>query len=153
VWHLLLRTRYFEQSAESVSSSPLFCVILTSIFLPVILALGTQDHQLFDTLDDLSFSRFAAGDARLNKLPGWEKNSWGYHGDDGFSFSAEKAGNTYGPTFGGIYVMLSLLARWSDIFQGGDTVGAGIDFSQSRAFFTKNGALIGMATKLVTLPH
>ncbi|KAI9512293.1 SPRY-domain-containing protein [Russula earlei] len=70
---------------------------------------------------------FAAGDTRLNKLPGWEKNSWGYHGDDGYSFSAEKAGNTYGPTFG-----------------GGDTVGAGIDFSQNRAFFTKNGALIGM---------
>jgi hypothetical protein len=70
---------------------------------------------------------FAAADARLSKLPGWEKNSWGYHGDDGFSFSAEKAGNTYGPTFG-----------------GGDTVGAGIDFSQNRAFFTKNSTLIGM---------
>ncbi|KAI0307508.1 concanavalin A-like lectin/glucanase domain-containing protein, partial [Multifurca ochricompacta] len=70
---------------------------------------------------------FASGDTRLNKLPGWEKNSWGYHGDDGFSFSAEKAGNAYGPTFG-----------------GGDIVGAGIDFTQNRAFFTKNGTLIGM---------
>ncbi|KAF8272346.1 hypothetical protein EI94DRAFT_1656163 [Lactarius quietus] len=70
---------------------------------------------------------FTAGDTRLNKLPGWEKNSWGYHGDDGYSFSAEKAGNNYGPTFG-----------------GGDTIGAGIDFSQNRAFFTKNGTLIGM---------
>ncbi|KAI9460184.1 SPRY-domain-containing protein [Lactarius psammicola] len=70
---------------------------------------------------------FTAGDTRLNKLPGWEKNSWGYHGDDGYSFSAEKAGNTYGPTFG-----------------GGDIIGAGIDFSQNRAFFTKNGTLIGM---------
>jgi hypothetical protein len=49
--------------------------------------------------------RFAAGDTRLNKLPGWEKNSWGYHGDDGYSFSAEKAGSTYGPTFGGIYML------------------------------------------------
>ncbi|KAH9982169.1 hypothetical protein BGW80DRAFT_1261937 [Lactifluus volemus] len=70
---------------------------------------------------------FAAGDTRLDKLPGWEKNSWGYHGDDGYTFSAEKAGTTYGPTFG-----------------GGDTVGAGIDFSQNRAFFTKNGAFIGI---------
>jgi hypothetical protein len=70
---------------------------------------------------------FTAGETRLNKLPGWEKNSWGYHGDDGYSFSAEKAGNTYGPTFG-----------------GGDIIGAGIDFSQNRAFFTKNGTLIGM---------
>jgi hypothetical protein len=99
--------------------------------------------------------RFAAGDCRLNKLPGWDKNSWGYHGDDGFSFSAEKAGNTYGPTFGGIYVAISPGGRGLTyfIFQGGDTVGAGIDFSQNRAFFTKNGTLIGMATKLVTIPH
>jgi hypothetical protein len=73
--------------------------------------LGTQDRHFFDTLDDLlSFFRFAAGDCRLNKLPGWDKNSWGYHGDDGFSFSAEKAGNSYGPTFGGIYVTLFPLA-------------------------------------------
>ena len=42
--------------------------------------------------------------------------------------------------------------KWSDIFQGGDIVGAGIDFSQNRAFFTKNGTLIGMATMLVTVP-
>jgi hypothetical protein len=30
-------------------------------------------------------------------------------------------------------------------FEGGDIIGAGIDFSQNRAFFTKNGTLIGMA--------
>jgi hypothetical protein len=40
----------------------------------------------------------------------------------------------------------------SDAFQGGDTIGAGIDFSQNRAFFTKNGSLIGMAT-LAALDH
>ncbi|KAI0271606.1 hypothetical protein BC834DRAFT_1025347 [Gloeopeniophorella convolvens] len=70
---------------------------------------------------------FTAGDTRLNKLPGWDKNSWGYHGDDGHSYSPEKAATAYGPAFG-----------------GGDIVGAGIDFSQNRAFFTKNGSLIGM---------
>ncbi|KAH9994389.1 concanavalin A-like lectin/glucanase domain-containing protein [Russula vinacea] len=73
------------------------------------ISIGYRIMDSLISLDDLSFSRFAAGDARLNKLPGWEKNSWGYHGDD-----------------------------------GGDTVGAGIDFSQNRAFFTKNGTLIGM---------
>ncbi|KAI0044359.1 SPRY-domain-containing protein [Auriscalpium vulgare] len=70
---------------------------------------------------------FTTSDARLNKLPGWEKNSWGYHGDDGFSFAAEKTGTTYGPTFG-----------------AGDIIGAGVDFSQNRAFFTKNGVHLGM---------
>jgi len=42
---------------------------------------------------------FSGPDVRLSRLPGWEKNSWGYHGDDGFSFSAEKMGSPYGPTY------------------------------------------------------
>jgi hypothetical protein len=29
---------------------------------------------------------------------------------------------------------------------GGDTVGVGVDFTTGRAFFTKNGALIGMSS-------
>jgi hypothetical protein len=43
---------------------------------------------------------FAAGDVKISRLPGWEKNSWGYHGDDGYSFAAEKNGTPYGPKFG-----------------------------------------------------
>ncbi|VDC02010.1 unnamed protein product [Peniophora sp. CBMAI 1063] len=69
---------------------------------------------------------FTSSTNRLNKLPGWEKDSWGYHGDDGYSYAAEKSGQPYGPTFG-----------------SGDTVGAGIDFTTGRAFFTRNGTLIG----------
>ncbi|KAG1874209.1 hypothetical protein C8R48DRAFT_593355 [Suillus tomentosus] len=65
-------------------------------------------------------------DFKLTRLPGWEKNSWGYHGDDGSSFTAEKTGTPYGPQFG-----------------AGDVIGCGIDFSQNRAFYTKNGALLG----------
>jgi len=29
---------------------------------------------------------------------------------------------------------------------GGDTVGVGVDFTTGRAFFTKNGAFIGMSS-------
>ncbi|KAG2129772.1 hypothetical protein DEU56DRAFT_816636 [Suillus clintonianus] len=65
-------------------------------------------------------------DFKPSRLPGWEKNSWGYHGDDGSSFAAEKTGTPYGPQFG-----------------AGDVIGCGIDFSQNRAFYTKNGALLG----------
>ncbi|KAI0321007.1 hypothetical protein OF83DRAFT_1168849 [Amylostereum chailletii] len=78
---------------------------------------------------------FTTSENRLNKLPGWDKNSWGYHSDDGHSFAAEKTGMTYGPVFG-----------------GGDTVGAGIDFSQNRAFFTKNGTLIGYVFDNIGIP-
>ncbi|KAJ7171807.1 SPRY-domain-containing protein [Mycena crocata] len=73
---------------------------------------------------------FAGKDVRLSRLPGWEQNSWGYHGDDGCSFAAEKNGTPFGPTFG-----------------TGDTIGCGIDFSTYQAFFTKNGTLIGSVFK------
>ncbi|KIK70347.1 hypothetical protein GYMLUDRAFT_253738 [Collybiopsis luxurians FD-317 M1] len=69
---------------------------------------------------------FAAFDVKLYRLPGWEAQSWGYHGDDGCSFAAERNGTPYGPTFG-----------------LGDVVGCGIDFSTHRMFFTKNGTFLG----------
>ncbi|KAG5721970.1 Ran-binding protein 10 [Termitomyces sp. T112] len=69
---------------------------------------------------------FAGPDVKLSRLPGWEPNSWGYHGDDGCSFAAEKNGTKYGPTFG-----------------TGDIIGCGVDFTTHAAFFTRNGTLIG----------
>ncbi|KAL0581409.1 hypothetical protein V5O48_000673 [Marasmius crinis-equi] len=69
---------------------------------------------------------FAGSDVRTSRLPGWEPNSWGYHGDDGCSFAAEKNGTKYGPTFG-----------------ANDTIGCGIDFTNHRAFYTKNGVMLG----------
>ena len=35
----------------------------------------------------------------MNRLPGWDKNSFGYHGDDGHSFCSSGTGHSYGPTF------------------------------------------------------
>ncbi|KAF9263120.1 SPRY-domain-containing protein [Marasmius fiardii PR-910] len=69
---------------------------------------------------------FAGSDVRTSRLPGWEPNSWGYHGDDGCSFAAEKNGTKYGPTFG-----------------VGDVIGCGVDFTTNRAFYTKNGVNLG----------
>ncbi|KAJ4485483.1 concanavalin A-like lectin/glucanase domain-containing protein [Lentinula aciculospora] len=69
---------------------------------------------------------FAGHKIQLSRLPGWEPMSWGYHGDDGCSFAAERNGTPYGPTFG-----------------LGDVIGCGIDFSTNRAFFTKNGTSLG----------
>jgi hypothetical protein len=62
---------------------------------------------------------------RLDKLPGWEPRSWGYHGDDGRVFSEHAFSNLFGPTFG-----------------ANDVVGCGL-ISKTRAFFTKNGTLAG----------
>ncbi|KAI8983194.1 hypothetical protein BD414DRAFT_490219 [Trametes punicea] len=70
---------------------------------------------------------FSAPDVRLSRLPGWERNSWGYHADDGWAFPGHKEGSAYGPTF-----------------DTGDVIGCGIDFSQNRVFYTKNGTFLGM---------
>ncbi|PFH54698.1 hypothetical protein AMATHDRAFT_134637 [Amanita thiersii Skay4041] len=84
-----------------------------------ILSKGQKGH--------ISVGLFAGRDVKLNRLPGCEMNSWGYHSDSGCSFAAEKNGTPYGPT----YV--------------GDIIGCGIDFTSHKAFFTKNGTLLGNA--------
>ncbi|KAI0327266.1 SPRY-domain-containing protein [Cubamyces sp. BRFM 1775] len=70
---------------------------------------------------------FSAPDVRLSRLPGWERNSWGYHADDGWAFPGHKDGSPFGPTF-----------------DTGDVIGCGIDFSQNRVFYTKNGSFLGL---------
>lgn len=72
---------------------------------------------------------FSSNKASVERLPGWETESWAYHGDDGKSFYGETQGQgrPYGPTFG-----------------VNDTVGCGVNFSTMSAFFTKNGVFLGM---------
>ncbi|PYH90361.1 Ran-binding protein [Aspergillus ellipticus CBS 707.79] len=73
---------------------------------------------------------FSSKKASVERLPGWEQESWAYHGDDGKSFFGESQGQgrQYGPTFG-----------------ANDTVGCGVNFSTGCAFFTKNGIFLGNA--------
>lgn len=69
---------------------------------------------------------FSSPKASLNRLPGWEPDSWAYHGDDGFSFACTASGKQYGPKFSAF-----------------DVIGCGVNFKTSSAFFTKNGQYIG----------
>ena len=71
----------------------------------------------------IGFSGFRTA---LNRLPGWEAESWAYHGDDGYSFSCSANGKSYGPKF---------------VSQ--DVIGCGINFRTGQAFFTKNGVHLG----------
>eukprot|EP01137_Pigoraptor_chileana_P034436 Opistho-2@26975 len=64
----------------------------------------------------------------LNRLPGWEKGSYGYHGDDGHSFCSSSSGATYGPAY-----------------TTGDVIGCCVNFVESTCFYTKNGVNLGVA--------
>ena len=72
---------------------------------------------------------FSGAKASLEKLPGWEPESWAYHGDDGKAFGCERPGKSYGPKF-----------------TTGDVIGCGVNFRVGSAFFTKNGNFIGASS-------
>ncbi|KAK6951060.1 hypothetical protein Daesc_007589 [Daldinia eschscholtzii] len=66
---------------------------------------------------------FSAKNVPLARPPGWEPDSWGYHGDDGDIYSGDKIGKPYeGKNFG-----------------PPDVIGCGVNFRTREAFFTKNG--------------
>ncbi|MCJ1245890.1 Ran-binding protein 9 [Trapelia coarctata] len=68
---------------------------------------------------------FSGPRVSLERLPGYDSDSWGYHGDDGMTFCCQMTGRKYGPTF-----------------TTNDVVGCGVNFMTGCAFFTKNGVLI-----------
>lgn len=71
---------------------------------------------------------FSTNKVSLNRLPGWEQESWAYHGDDGFSFACHASGKAYGPKFAAL-----------------DVIGCGVNYRTGNAFFTKNGVDLGTA--------
>ncbi len=88
---------------------------------------------IFIQLSDLTFFHrssigigFSSKSVPLSRLPGWEPESWAYHGDDGHSFCCQSSGKHYGPPF-----------------NAGDIIGCGINFRTRSAFFTKNGDHLG----------
>jgi hypothetical protein len=69
---------------------------------------------------------FSGPKVTLNRLPGWEPESWAYHGDDGLTFNCSASGKNYGPKY-----------------STGDVIGCGVNFRTGQAFFTKNGVNLG----------
>lgn len=61
-------------------------------------------------------------------MKGCDKQSYGYHGAEGNSFSSSGHGQSYGPTF-----------------TTGDVIGCCINFVNNTCFYTKNGIDLGIA--------
>ncbi|KAG6532298.1 ran-binding protein M homolog [Zingiber officinale] len=72
---------------------------------------------------------------KMRRQPGWEANSCGYHGDDGYLYHGQGKGESFGPTF-----------------TTNDIVGAGINYATQEFFFTKNAKLVGTVTKDIKGP-
>ncbi|XP_050396558.1 ran-binding protein 9 isoform X1 [Patella vulgata] len=70
----------------------------------------------------------SAQGVNMNRLPGWDKHSYGFHGDDGNSFCSSGAGQQYGPTF-----------------TTGDVIGCCVNLVEKTCFYTKNGIHLGVA--------
>ncbi|CAE6421956.1 unnamed protein product [Rhizoctonia solani] len=105
-----------KEAAAIRANHPMHAACGVYYFEIQIIEKGTQGHI------GIGFSSREVG---LNRLPGWEPMSWGYHGDDGNSFAGQSDGTPYGPVFG-----------------TGDVIGCGVDFTEGRAFYTKNGEFL-----------
>ena len=67
----------------------------------------------------------------LTHQPGWDRHTFGYHGDDGGAFRENGyPEQQYGPTFG-----------------TNDVIGCGLNIKTRSCFFTKNGKFLGTAFK------
>ncbi|KAI8339277.1 hypothetical protein BC941DRAFT_422579, partial [Chlamydoabsidia padenii] len=77
---------------------------------------------------------FCTKENDLERLPGWDIDSFGYHGDDGHGFAGSGVGTAYGPSY-----------------TTGDVIGCGFNFGNASAFYTKNGTLVGTAFTSIDL--
>ena len=77
---------------------------------------------------------FSNLNVKLNRFPGWDKNSYGYHGDDGtIRHDDDGRSKPNAPTF-----------------TTGDVIGCCFNLVEKQIFFTKNGKKLDIAIKGVT---
>lgn len=106
-------------------------IIMTSnlhkyIFPPLSSSKVMENLLLTDKRSPMAIG-FAGEKVALNRPPGWEPDSYAYHGDDGNAYASNTRGEKYRGTYGA----------------QGEVIGCGINFSTMKIFYTKNGNLLG----------
>lgn len=99
------------------------------INLENIFALNDTNEAAVSNVDCVAIGLASSEFSFQKRLPGWDKESYGYHGDDGAIFH----GRGY------------RLAEYGPRFGPGDTVGCGINYTTRTIFFTLNGLFLGDA--------
>ena len=85
---------------------------------------------------------YKVGKKSQNRLVGWDKGTFGWHSDDGMCFEQSGSGSDFAAKWTSMFFFFEVVEK---LIVGGDTIGVGVDFTTGRAFFTKNGAFIGMS--------
>ena len=85
---------------------------------------------------------YKVGKKSQNRLVGWDKGTFGWHSDDGMCFEQSGSGSDFAAKWTSMFILFDVVEK---LIVGGDTIGVGVDFTTGRAFFTKNGAFIGMS--------
>ena len=91
---------------------------------------------LCEAAERLCFIGLTHSSSNLQRAPGWDRDTYGYHGDNGKTYADTLRGSTYGPTFG-----------------ANDIIGCGLNLKNQTCFFTKNGHFLGMAFEEMPLTN
>ena len=88
-----------------------------------------------------------------NRLPGWDKMSYGYHGDDGNAFCGSGTGQVVSSKSTKknsskqfcFHDLKNVRFQYGPTFTTGDVIGCGLNLLEGSCFYTKNGHHLGTA--------
>lgn len=109
-------------TAEYISQENVCLTLRSDIPIPKAIGLFYFEVEIITIGDTIGIGIVSKDFGLLNKIPGWESDSVGYHSDDGELFLGNALGKKYGPIFG-----------------NGDYIGCCINTIEKYFFFTKNG--------------
>ncbi|KAA8916878.1 hypothetical protein TRICI_000997 [Trichomonascus ciferrii] len=121
-------------SADPKSDEKHCCALKADRSIPAVCGVYYYETEILENgANDCISIGMCDAEAPLNKMPGQESPSWGYHGDDGRIMACQGTSKDYGPKFG-----------------AGDIIGCGVNFRKNCIFYTKNGLFLGTAFRDVS---